>query len=251
MDGIDMEILRRLAAKGRGRIFFAQEFYDLWPESTVRYSLSVLAEQGQIARLARGVFCYPRLSEHGMKMMLPDTDEIAQAIAEKSCVRIVPYGEHAAYQDLYSWIKEKDAQGAHLYINVTYQLHDTIPIDHIISVSREVHNHDTVQVVVSDGKNIMLKNYTEYDENGNLLKEVRWDQMDNGQADEEDARRICDANGVACVITYEKKEGLYNGDVIKATRSDDGSTPLAGTYLPQRQSIRIVIADNGADGQRP
>ena len=97
MDGIDMEILRRLAAKGRGRIFFAQEFYDLWPESTVRYSLSVLAEQGQIARLARGVFCYPRLSEHGMKMVLPDTEDIAKAVADKSCVRIVPYGEHAAY----------------------------------------------------------------------------------------------------------------------------------------------------------
>jgi len=91
-----MEILRRLVAKGRGRIFFAQEFYGLWPESTVRYSLSILAERGDIARLARGVFCFPELSEHGMKMLLPEPDTIALAIAEKTKVRIVPVGDNAA-----------------------------------------------------------------------------------------------------------------------------------------------------------
>ena len=87
MDGTEMEILRRLAAKGRGRIFFAQEFYGLWPESTVRYSLSILAERGDIVRLARGVFCFPELSEHGMKMILPEPDTIALAIAAKTKVR--------------------------------------------------------------------------------------------------------------------------------------------------------------------
>ena len=91
-----MAILRLLAEKGRGRIFFAQEYYDRWPESTVRFSLGVLAGKGQIVRLARGVFCYPNLSEHGMKMLLPDPDDIAKAIAEKSKVRIVPVGDQAA-----------------------------------------------------------------------------------------------------------------------------------------------------------
>lgn len=97
MDTIESDILKRLAKRGRGRIFFAQEFYDLWPESSVRFSLSNLAQEGQIARLARGVFCYPRLSEHGMKMLLPDADEIAKAVARKTHVRIVPYGDQAAY----------------------------------------------------------------------------------------------------------------------------------------------------------
>ena len=97
MDTIESDILKRLAKKGRGRIFFAQDFYDLWPESSVRFSLSNLAVDGQIARLARGVFCYPRLSEHGMKMILPDTDEIAKAVAKQTHVRIVPYGDQAAY----------------------------------------------------------------------------------------------------------------------------------------------------------
>lgn len=96
MDGVDIEIFRRLVEKGRGRIFFAQEFYDTWPESTVRYSLSILAGKGLIARLARGVFCFPHLSEYGMKMLLPDPDTIAHAVADKTKVRIVPVGDQAA-----------------------------------------------------------------------------------------------------------------------------------------------------------
>lgn len=97
MDKIEDKILQSLAHKGRGRIFFAQEFYKVWPESSVRFSLSNLVKDGHVVRLARGVFCYPSLSEHGMKMLLPDTDEIARAIAEKTRVRIVPFGDQAAY----------------------------------------------------------------------------------------------------------------------------------------------------------
>lgn len=97
MDTIESDILKRLAKKGRGRIFFAQEYYELWPESTVRFALSNLVRDGEIARLARGIFCYPRLTEHGMKMLLPDTDEIAKAVAHKTHIRIVPYGDQAAY----------------------------------------------------------------------------------------------------------------------------------------------------------
>ncbi|MBQ9174097.1 MAG: hypothetical protein IJ161_10255 [Bacteroidales bacterium] len=94
---IENEILRLLTEKGRGRIFFAQEFYDLRPESSVRFTLSGMAASGTIARLARGVFIFPELTEHGMKMVLPDTESIANAIADKTKVRIVPYGDQAAY----------------------------------------------------------------------------------------------------------------------------------------------------------
>lgn len=90
-------IYEKLIAKGRGRIFFAQEFYDYWPDASVRFALSNLNEEGKIARLARGVFYFPKLSQHGMKMILPDVDTIAHAIADKAKVRIVPYGDQSAY----------------------------------------------------------------------------------------------------------------------------------------------------------
>ena len=94
---IEDQIFALLTKRGRGRIFFAQEFYDFWPESSVRFALCNLAEEGRIARLARGVFCFPNLTEYGMKMILPDIDSIARAIAEKTKVRIVPTGDQAAY----------------------------------------------------------------------------------------------------------------------------------------------------------
>lgn len=94
---IDDLLYEKLIAKGRGRIFFAQEFYDYWPDSSVRFALSNLNVDGKIARLARGVFYFPELSQHGMKMILPDVDTIAMAIADKTKVRIVPYGDQAAY----------------------------------------------------------------------------------------------------------------------------------------------------------
>ena len=90
-------IFEDLLKKGRGRIFFAQEFYDRYPGSSVRFALSNLNNEGKIARLARGVFCLPMLTEHGMRMALPDIDETARAIADKTKVRIVPYGDQAAY----------------------------------------------------------------------------------------------------------------------------------------------------------
>lgn len=93
---IEDQIFALLTKRGRGRIFFAQEFYDFWPESSVRFALCNLAEKGRIARLARGVFCFPNLTEYGMKMILPDNDTIARAIADKTKVRIVPVGNQAA-----------------------------------------------------------------------------------------------------------------------------------------------------------
>ena len=94
---IEQDIFLDLTEKGRGRIFFAQEYYDRWPDSTVRFTLAEMAKDGQIVRLARGVFCFPKVSDYGMKMILPEPDSIADAIAEKSRIRIVPYGDQAAY----------------------------------------------------------------------------------------------------------------------------------------------------------
>ena len=94
---IEDSLLRKLSEKGRGRIFFAREFYDVWPDSTVRWALANMARDGKIARLARGVFCFPKLTEHGMRMVLPEPDAIADAIADNTNVRIAPCGDRAAY----------------------------------------------------------------------------------------------------------------------------------------------------------
>lgn len=158
-----------------------------------------------------------------------DDADVAEFIKE--------HGEHAPYDDLYKWTKEKNAMGAYLSINVRYELSDTIPIDHIISMSKKSKNTDTINVVVSDGKNIMLRD----------LDEITWENVEN----EYQGRQLCENDNVACEMKYEKHEGKYNGDVIKVRRSDDGTWPIAGTYLSQREHITFYITDNGKEGARP
>lgn len=83
---------------GRGRIFFLDDFASLNDPVSVRQFLCGMVEEGFIVRLARGIYCYPRLSagEYSSKMMLPDEETIAYALAEKENVRIIPYGDQAA-----------------------------------------------------------------------------------------------------------------------------------------------------------
>ncbi len=85
---------------GRGKIFFLNDFASLDNPVSVRKFLSELAEEGFVFRLARGIYCYPRTSGDGysMRRLLPDPEEIAYALAAKENIRILPYGDEAAYK---------------------------------------------------------------------------------------------------------------------------------------------------------
>ena len=64
----------------RGRIFFLDDFATLESPGAVRFALLDMVKEGFVIRLARGVYCYPEISdEFGMK-------------------RIIPYGDQAAYK---------------------------------------------------------------------------------------------------------------------------------------------------------
>ena len=98
MDGTQTLILEQLRTMGRGKIFFAQDFTMLGTPKNVRQALCSLTDDRIISRLARGVYCYPKIvGEYSMRTIYPSTEEIAEAIAERSCIRIVPYGDQAAY----------------------------------------------------------------------------------------------------------------------------------------------------------
>lgn len=85
---------------GRGRIFFLSDFAVLEAPIAVRKFVSEMAEEGYVVRLARGIYCYPRLDSDGYstRMILPEAEDIAYALAAKENVRILPYGDEAAYR---------------------------------------------------------------------------------------------------------------------------------------------------------
>lgn len=82
----------------RGTIFFADDLFfpDVSPQY-VRLALSELSRDSvSIIRIARGVYCFPRLDSNG-SVMVPDPQTVAEALAARWRVRIVPCGEQAAY----------------------------------------------------------------------------------------------------------------------------------------------------------
>lgn len=95
---IDYKMRSMIREWGRGRIFFLEDFAPLNDPVSVRQFICGLVDEGFIIRLARGIYCYPQLAigEYSSKMMIPDEETIAYALAERENVRIIPYGDYAA-----------------------------------------------------------------------------------------------------------------------------------------------------------
>ena len=85
---------------GRGRIFFLDDFACLEDPVSVRQFICGMIDEGFVVRLARGIYCYPRLTggEYSSRMLLPDAETVAYALAAKENVRIIPYGDQAAFK---------------------------------------------------------------------------------------------------------------------------------------------------------
>lgn len=99
MDGVTQQMRDIIRGWDRGRIFFLDDFATLESPGAVRFALLDMVKEGFVIRLARGVYCYPEISdEFGMKRIIPSDERIAYCIAEKEKVRIIPYGDQAAYK---------------------------------------------------------------------------------------------------------------------------------------------------------
>ena len=83
---------------GRGKIFFLDDFASIEDPVSVRQLICSMVDDGFVIRLARGIYCYPKLSidEYNSRMIKPDAETIAYALAAKENVRITPYGDIAA-----------------------------------------------------------------------------------------------------------------------------------------------------------
>lgn len=99
MHGVTEQMRERIRSWERGRIFFCDEFADLESPQAVRFALMTLVNENLIVRLARGVYCRPKQEgEYGIKMLLPSPETIAETVAAREKVRIIPYGDIAAQE---------------------------------------------------------------------------------------------------------------------------------------------------------
>ena len=93
---IENTILNSIKKRGRGTVFFSSDYSKVGEKSAVLKAWERMAAGGTIVRVARGIYCYPKIDkELGFGTLYPTYEEIAQAIAKRDKARIVPAGIYA------------------------------------------------------------------------------------------------------------------------------------------------------------
>ena len=88
-------ILKRIRAKHRGWVFTPRQFAGLGTRAAIDQALSRLQRSGQIRRLTRGVYEFPKIHPK-IGVLSPSPEAIAKALAERTGSRIMVSGAKAA-----------------------------------------------------------------------------------------------------------------------------------------------------------
>ena len=92
---IEKMIITRIKGHGKGWSFSPKDFTDLGQRTAIDISLHRLHDLGEIRRVMRGIYDYPKIGKLTKKPLSPDIWSVAQTIARKNGWKIVPSGETA------------------------------------------------------------------------------------------------------------------------------------------------------------
>ena len=126
---VDSSLLSHISKFPKGTVFFAEdlECTGYSPED-IRFSLSrIVSDQTGIMRLARGVYCVPRVDPDSGKYLPPSVEVVAENLARRWKVRIAPCGAQSCYlagftriqTHQYTWVSDGSEQVFHLQNGVT------------------------------------------------------------------------------------------------------------------------------------
>ncbi len=87
MPDVRSQIIARIRARGRGRVYVAKDFLDLGGRAAVDQVLSRLAREGTLRRLDRGLYDYPKRNARLGIDVMPDADRVAEAVARGAAAR--------------------------------------------------------------------------------------------------------------------------------------------------------------------
>ena len=89
------EIKRKVTSSKRGTLFFPDLFAHTASSDAVRSALVRLCRDGDIIRVAQGIYCYPKIdTKWGSGVIPPSIEDIANGIAKRDKVRIAPTGAY-------------------------------------------------------------------------------------------------------------------------------------------------------------
>jgi len=93
-NSIHTQIARTLEKLPKGSLIFPSQFLEIGSESAIKMSLSRLAKENKVERLAHGIYINPKIDPL-LGKIYPPIEEIAKAIAERDRVNIKPAGAYA------------------------------------------------------------------------------------------------------------------------------------------------------------
>lgn len=96
MESIENRIYTSLVKRGRGTVISPLEFASYGDSKAVQKAFERLTATGKLIRVARGIYCYPKIDKAlGLGILYPTIEEIAAAIARRDKAKIVPTGVYA------------------------------------------------------------------------------------------------------------------------------------------------------------
>ena len=92
----NLTVIRNRIKKAQpGTVYVAVDFVSISDKANINAYLAVLAEDGVLRRVLRGVYYKPYYNELLQEHVAPDTDKVAQAIARNYGWTVVPSGDTA------------------------------------------------------------------------------------------------------------------------------------------------------------
>lgn len=95
VQSIENKVINSIRGRGRGFCFSRNDFHDFGSPEAIDVALHRLEKKGEIRRIIRGVYDFPRYSDLLQIFLSPSFDDIARAIARKFKWDIQPTGDTA------------------------------------------------------------------------------------------------------------------------------------------------------------
>ncbi len=96
MQSIEEQIESLVLRKQRGTLFFPEDFQHAGSSEAIRKALQRLENKGNIRRVAHGIYVRPKENSYIGEVM-PTAEEVAEGIAKRDKIRIVPTGVYALH----------------------------------------------------------------------------------------------------------------------------------------------------------
>lgn len=97
MNNVHKHIEHSVLRRKKGDLIFPTDFRSTGTQAAIKMALSRLTKEGKLKRLAHGIYYLPKIDPL-FGAIYPIPEQVAEAIAKKEMVRIMPAGAYALHR---------------------------------------------------------------------------------------------------------------------------------------------------------